>query len=301
MKALAHRREDRYETAADMAAALEAAIDALNEKGSPRDTGKLIESFFAGERAKIKALVEAQAAEVRAVQEPSTFDPRLSGSGLKLPHFDDHATVEPVSGSGQHDHGSGSGSGRVDRPSGPSTLTAATASAPGSPPVSQAPGKGRIYAAIAAAAVGAVVTVAVIASRSGGSAAAAPTPTGAPTAIADTAPKTHSVAVDSTPQGATVREGEKTLGTTPMTLEIDLSGPARKFVISLDGFTPHTFIPTREDTRITVPLVSAAVPEKAAAPDKPAKTITRVVVVPATPPATPPVRPPPPSDINTAR
>jgi hypothetical protein len=156
---------------------------------------------------------------------------------------------------------------------------------------------------IGAAAIGAVVTVAVLATRGGGSAAAT-TPTAAPSAAAEPGPRTHSVAVDSTPQGAHVREGDRELGTTPMTLEIDPGAPPRRLSLVLEGYSAHTFIPTREDTRITVPLAVAAIPaastEKTAAPDKGPKPVTRVVVVPAPPPPTPPPHPPP-SDINTAR
>jgi serine/threonine-protein kinase len=299
MKALAHKREDRYASAADMGAALEAAVDALGEKGSVRDAGRLIDQFFSGERARIKQLVEAQAVEGRALQDPSTFDPRLSGSGPKLPVFDDQKTVESISGSAVREPGSGpTRSGQVERPSGPSTLTAATAQAPSV----QGAGKTRLYAAMGAAAIGAAVTVAFISGRGNGGAAAVPSAAPA----ADAPPKTHSVAVDSTPQGAHVREGDKELGTTPMTLEIDPAAAPRKLSIVLDGYAPHTFIPTREDTRITVPLSALAVPgatappEKAPAPDKGTRPVTRVVPVPPTPPP-PTAKPPAPSDINTAR
>ena len=153
----------------------------------------------------------------------------------------------------------------------------------------------------------AAVAAGVIATRGGGGRAATASTFGDQRAPADTAPKTHSVAVDSTPQGATVREGDRALGTTPMTLEIDPSGPPRKFVIVLEGYSPHTFIPTREDTRITVPLALLAAPSQPPpAPrsrrrrTRPPKPVTRVVVVPATPPPAP-ARPQAPSDINTAR
>src|SRR5262249_15437381 len=59
MKALAHNREDRYETAADFQAALEQALEAIGDRSNLRDAGKLIQQNFEPERARIKALVEA--------------------------------------------------------------------------------------------------------------------------------------------------------------------------------------------------------------------------------------------------
>ena len=88
MKALAHNREDRYATAAEMAAALEAATDASGERGSVRDAGRLIDEFFAGERAKIKQLVEAQTAQFQAADaaaRPAAQRLRAQAAGPRSP------------------------------------------------------------------------------------------------------------------------------------------------------------------------------------------------------------------------
>ncbi len=302
MKALAHKRDDRYATAADMAADLEKAVDDLGLKGSVRDAGRLIDGFFAGEREKIKQLVETQAGSGRAsIPDPATFDPRASTSKPRLPVLDAQ-TVESFTGAREHTSAPGSGSGSIrtgvpgnERPSAPSTLTAATASPLSAPRENRT----RLYAAIGAAALGAVVAVGFVASRGG----AAPGPA-APAASTETKAKTHSVAVDSTPQGAAVRDGDKELGTTPMTLEIDPAVAPHKLTISLDGYAAHTFIPTREDTRITVPLAPLPAAQLAAdktpAPDKTARPVTRTVATPPPPPP-PTAKPLVPSDINTAR
>jgi hypothetical protein len=58
MKALAHNREERYESAAEFAAAIEQALDATGDRSSLRDAGKLIQQHFEPERARIKALVD---------------------------------------------------------------------------------------------------------------------------------------------------------------------------------------------------------------------------------------------------
>ena len=75
MKALSHAKEDRYATAAEMAAEIEKVTDELGEKGTARDAGKLIEKIFASDRESIKKLVEADAARRSAAVEESTFDP----------------------------------------------------------------------------------------------------------------------------------------------------------------------------------------------------------------------------------
>src|SRR5262249_9083489 len=98
MKALAHNREQRYATAADMAAELEQAVDELGLKGSVRDAGKIIDKFFASEREKIKQLVEAQAADGTA----QTF---TNSARQKLPVFEP-PTMEALSGP----HAAGTGS-----------------------------------------------------------------------------------------------------------------------------------------------------------------------------------------------
>jgi len=84
MKALAHRREDRHATAADLATELEEALDALacaapcaTPASWSRRTSRPISSRF-------KALVESQLSGSRIghdAHDPATFDPVRSGSG----------------------------------------------------------------------------------------------------------------------------------------------------------------------------------------------------------------------------
>ncbi len=80
------------------------------------------------------------------------------------------------------------------------------------------------------------------------------------------------------PQGATVTEGDQVLGTTPMTLKVDPSVQGeRRLVMSLRGYTPHTFIPTAADVRIQVPLTPVPAPQQAgpSTPPKPAEPVVR--------------------------
>ena len=60
LKATAHDRQDRYASAADLQAALEAYLETTAQRPQPRELGKLITLHFAAERAKIKAVIEEQ-------------------------------------------------------------------------------------------------------------------------------------------------------------------------------------------------------------------------------------------------
>jgi hypothetical protein len=347
MKALAHKADDRYADAAEMAAALEQAIDASGEKGTAREAGKLIEGIFANERATILKLVEAEAAaaaeatlsQIARIDEVATVDtgtPRgrssLHVSGRGEPGTGSYArgseggsaaeSIRSISGrppmpsvssltSGSSPSGplskgtSGAASDRpllaAEQPS--STLTAATAPAPALAPSVAPPARGKLFAIAGIAAAAIVGVVALIATRGG-----APPP--AAQASASAAPVLHTILVDSTPQGATVREGGAVLGTTPMTLEIDPAGPQRKLVMALDGYQPHTFLPTRDDTRIMVPLAPLTMGNPGAVPQTPPGSPGTSGAAATTPPGRGPVRPPPgpatakpavPSDINMAR
>jgi len=143
----------------------------------------------------------------------------------------------------------------------------------------------------------------------GSAPASSTTSPGSAATAGEAAAKVHTILIDSTPQDAVVREGDKVLGKTPMTLDIDPAAAPRRLVMSLDGYSSHTFLPSHEDTRIMVPLApvpvaqaapNGAAPEKAAPADKGAKPAVHAA---APPPPPPPVtaRPVVPSDINTAR
>jgi serine/threonine-protein kinase len=299
MKALAHDKNARFATAAEMAATLEQATDALGEKGTVRDAGRLIDQFFAGERVKIQKLVEEQAAAGRGAVDIATFDPRQSGS---LPILDEHHTAQTANpGQGSASGSIPMGSARTPAPSlpttteSPSTLTSASSASQVRP---AADGRVRLIAAVLAALLGAVGAVAFFAVRG-------PAPAPQPSSSGEAAPKTHSILVDSTPQGATVKEGDKVLGTTPMTIEVDPAAPPRKLVMTLEGHSPHTFLPTRD---VMVPLApipgapqsyagqpTSATADAAAPTDRPTKTYRPPPPAPGKPP------PPPPSDINMSR
>ncbi|XXX77556.1 serine/threonine-protein kinase [Sorangium sp. So ce134] len=67
MKALAPERQDRYATAAQLAADLEAIIDELGARVTSRDIGKFVSTLFESERAAMKRAVEAQLVKVASL------------------------------------------------------------------------------------------------------------------------------------------------------------------------------------------------------------------------------------------
>jgi serine/threonine-protein kinase len=60
LKCLAQDRDERYATALDVQADLDAHLDAQEERGSVRDLGKLVAKNFDADRLKIKGIIEAQ-------------------------------------------------------------------------------------------------------------------------------------------------------------------------------------------------------------------------------------------------
>ena len=280
MKALAHAKEDRYATAAEMAAALEDAVDEFGEKGTVRDAGRLIEKEFATERENIKQLVEAHAASQTAeTAETAARADRLA----RLPIFD---VAGPDPGSAA---GSGGGQSRARRAGGDgssaSSITA-TYNARSKFPPAQPAGRGRTLA-VGALGVAVVAGGLFFAIRRPIAQSAATTLPAAPTA-----PSVRTIVVDSTPQGATVKEGDNVLGTTPLTVDVDLAaGGSRRLVMGLDGYQPHTFLITRDDARVQVPLapLAASAPDPHATAAPPPRVVSPHVVKPM------------PSDINMKR
>jgi serine/threonine-protein kinase len=124
--------------------------------------------------------------------------------------------------------------------------------------------------------------------RSRSAAPAGPPPTAVvsselPPRVAATA---FTLAVDSTPPGAIVMEGELTLGTTPMTIAIErasVTSTPRTFVLKKDGFLAGTLVQGPSDANVKT--VVALAPE-------PAATVKSKPPVPKAPP-TPPSKPPP--------
>ncbi len=79
MRALAHKKEERYATAAELQAEVEQLIDELGGRNSAREVGKFASELFAEERVKLKNIVETQ---LRALRESSARAVPLNGQDL---------------------------------------------------------------------------------------------------------------------------------------------------------------------------------------------------------------------------
>ena len=158
-------------------------------------------------------------------------------------------------------------------------------------------------ALIAGVVVVAAVAGALVVLRPGEAAPDA-APSAAPPTLAPV-PQAFQLSITTDPAGATVSEGERELGATPLTLPITpgsvADGP-RRFVVKKAGFDAHTLLQGASKTDVSVhATLSPAAPEPAPAASASAVATTPPLAVTAPPPAVAPraprpaVRPPPPA------
>jgi serine/threonine-protein kinase len=182
MKALALKREDRYATAVDLAAALEELLDAMGDKNSLREVGKLVARHFEDNRNKIKQIVETQLKVAKSL-------PTTEFQAISLPHLDAPSLSGAMSTTGQRD-AVGSRSDltgqRGPAPSTPSSLTASTAAAGMAQPARSS--KGGVLGVVAVLGVAAIGAGAWYMSRQP---VAPPPAPAAPVASATVAPASH--------------------------------------------------------------------------------------------------------------
>jgi serine/threonine-protein kinase len=308
MKALAHNRDERYATAAEFQQAIEEALEAMGDRSTLREAGKLIQQHFEPERARIKALVEAAttadnvprtsgefpASEVSSI---SKFNVGTSGG---LPIIQDPSTYDPDS-HGNHPNplASGTGSHRAVKPAA-DTLTASALT-----PKPAEPKKNKLVVPLVAAGLLVALGVGYVALGKSD-----PKPDTSGSAAAATPVKNRfSLKLESNPPGATVKEGDKELGKTPMAITLDGSSKdTRVFTLSLDGYLDYQFRqePATEDTKFVAALTkkealpSPAVTITATASSEPASTHRYVphstpapasTPTPAAPPQSPPSNP----------
>lgn len=265
MKALAHNREDRYETAADFAAAIEKALEAMGDRSSLRDAGKTIQAAFEPERARIKALVEAATSsstprgsgEFPAGEISSIAKLNVGGSG-PLPIISDPTTHDGDSLGSRHAHLT-SATGSVKLADG--TLST-SALAPAQPEK-----KNKLLVPLIAVGVIAAAGIGYIALGNKGDPKTADS--GQPAVTAPPVKNRFSLKLESTPPGATVKEGDKVLGKTPMAITLDgTTKDTRVFELSLDGYLAYTFRqePATEDVKFMAALtkMEAAAPTTSA-------------------------------------
>jgi serine/threonine-protein kinase len=269
LKALAHQREDRYETAADLQVAIEKWIETSGEHVHQREIGKAIASAFEADRAKIKGIIDEQ---LRS-------KPGLDVTSAALPVIDQHTGSGPNS-SRTGDRGSMSSIGDGSAPSGKveiigagsssasytGPLFASTASTEG-----ESRGGKRGLVVAAALAAGAVLAVAFwqftksppappVTGSTGTATAAVTAPPASPT-VSDV-----EISVSANPPEAKIFLDDKPLSGNPAKIKLAKDANKHELRIEASGYATKTESITFErDRSMDVVLV------KDAGADKPAK------------------------------
>jgi serine/threonine protein kinase len=266
MKALAHNREDRYESAAEFAAAIEGALEAMGDRSNLRDAGKLIQAQFESERARIKALVEAALSTgprgsgefpLGELSSISKLNLAATGSGT-LPILADPITHDGESHAGHLQLASASSTGSVK------VIDTLTANAV----TSKAPEQKKNKLVVP------LVAVSLLALAGAGYMAVGRKPDPAPAATnqapAAAVKNRFTLKLESNPPGAGVKEGDAVLGKTPMAITLDgASKDTRVFTLSLDGYLDYTFRqePATEDVKFAAALTKKEAPAVPTASD----------------------------------
>jgi serine/threonine protein kinase len=238
-------RDRRYGTAAELQADIEAYLDQTGSRISSREIGKLVAEHFAEERAEIQGIIEdqlRQEVQESAVVELPNLAPgkgsesgRSTARGLGIPT----GTVPGVAAAAA-----------------PSGNTATSVTYTGGTELHRRRTRKRALAAGAAVAVlvGAGLAIAVWpkgGNEEGGA--------GSPSAAASA--KTYTLRIDSQPAGATVTERGNTLGTTPLSIQLDPETALdRVFVVAAPGYAPYEVRPGRLGSDLTVLAPLAAAP-----------------------------------------
>lgn len=251
MKALAHNKEDRYESAAEFAAAIESALDAMGDRSSLRDAGKVIQQSFEPERARIKALVEAATNSPRGsgeflLGEASSISKVGSGSG-PLPIISDPTTHDGDSLGSRHAHLGATTTGSIKVVD---TLTASART----PDAGEK--KNKLLVPLLVVGALALAGVGYIAFKKPDP-QPQPNPVAATTPVEPAAKNKFTLKLESNPPGASVKEGDKVLGKTPMAITLDgATKDVRVFTLSLEGYLDYTFRqePATEDVKFAAAL-----------------------------------------------
>ena len=273
MKALAHNREERYETAADFQMAIEQALEATGDRSNLRDAGKLIQQHFEPERQRIKVLVEAalsggpRASGEFPLAEISSIS-KITGSGTNagLPIIQDPPTYDPDSHGDRMNPLLGSASATGSHKTASEGTLSSSALTP--KPVEQK--KNKLMVPLIAVGLVAALAVGYVVVGKGGDPKGADG--GAQTAAALPEKSKFTLTLDSTPHGATVKEGDKELGKTPMAITLDGTyKDVRTFTISMDGYLDYTF---RQEPASENVKFSAALAKKEAEAPQPTVAVT---------------------------
>jgi eukaryotic-like serine/threonine-protein kinase len=266
-KAMAFDPEERFATAADLRAALEAWLDGERRTGA-EDVAALVQTSFAEDREKIRSIVEARMKELAAAGPASDFSPfsrrGLPPSSLKLP-----PPAEPTLLAAS----------RVppapqSEPSDATMRAAASPASAGPPPAEPERRFGLVLAGVGVAV--AVAITAVQLSRGGGAtgagavASAVPAETAETTAAVAAAPATVDVSISVDPPEARVFLDDVALASNPFHGGVPRSTLARRLRVTAPGYAPEERLVTL-DRDLHLELALKAAPAAAAANPPPAR------------------------------
>jgi eukaryotic-like serine/threonine-protein kinase len=264
LRAVAAEPGERFQTAAEMSAALESWLREAGDHTSLREVGRVLAEGFATERQRIQVLVEAQ---IRQAEEQSGEVDQLVMLDQASQSID--LTGEPPT----------------------RTMTAATTVVLGAKPAAPAKRQPLLWVAIAAIVIGAIGAILILPRGDDGQVAAAP-PSSAP-------PTAHQLRIESRPPGAEVMCGEAVVGTTPFETEVVPGETPCAYRIAKSGYEPLTLEPPAitANTTLQAPLVALAEPDPTASPT------STSTLSPGAPPPGPPSSlrdPPHPPPVQTA-
>jgi eukaryotic-like serine/threonine-protein kinase len=255
MKALAHQREDRYETAADLQIAIEEYLESIGERIQERDIGKLIATHFEADRAKIKGIIDEQLR--------SRGNEEVNIAALPIIDTSTHSGSGPASGRSSSSSLSGQSGGKVEiigassgsNPSysGHSALFTSSSPAPGDGPARSRRG----LVAAGAVAVGAVLAVVfwqmtkapTQPANAADSGTAMATTTAAPVATAPAMTDVE-VSVSAKPPEAKIYIDDKPLSGNPWKGKLQKDGASHTIRIEAPGHVTKTETLTLERDRM---------------------------------------------------
>ena len=229
-KALAHKLEDRYATAAEFQTDLDAVIAAGGGRPGARDIGKVISDAFADKRDETKAIIEAQLAKLRS-QTGESFRP------VKIPHtqrssttdaFDEDDISVPMDD--------------VDNQVPPAQVEAQRASVPEGTMASESPVRPRRIFALGVVAVVALVVIGIaIASTSGSSANLDPKAIGSSASGAPSTPSNSVVASSTAPSASSAPTSSSVPVPSQITASFRADPPEAKFAIDDGGVLSNPY------------------------------------------------------------
>jgi serine/threonine-protein kinase len=238
MKALAHQRDNRYETALDLQGDIETYLETLDDRVSTRELGKLVTKHFETDRAKIKGIIDEQ---LRSKTGAAISDPK------SLPVIDQHTASVLGSSTSAPDTIGSSEPSRVSKieaaptssinapDTGPSMLFASSATA-GDGATPAAPKRGMMVGVAVAA--GAVIAVGLwFATRTPPAPTPGATNQGTSGAVATAAPEVE-LSISASPPDAKISLDGKALGGNPFKGKVASDKLKHQLAIEAAGHAP---------------------------------------------------------------